>query len=138
MSIGRDIYCDTRLILQKLEERFPSGRLGATQPEHQALEKLLEQWIINGGVFERTAQLIPPELPLMRDPKFIKDREDYSGRSFTKSELSKIRLEAMAHMREFFQLLESTILADGRYWVHNTEKPTLAEIHGMRNFSDPT
>lgn len=130
MSIGRDIYCDTRLILQKLEEKFPSGRLGATQPDQQALEKLLEQWIISGGVFDRTAQLIPPELPLMKDPKFIKDRADYSGRSFTKSDMSKGRLEALTHMREFFQLLESTILVDGRHWIHNTKTPTLAEIHG--------
>lgn len=35
MSIGRDIYCDTRLILQKLEEKFPNGALGASQPDQK-------------------------------------------------------------------------------------------------------
>ena len=44
MSIGRDIYCDTRLILQKLEEKFPSGALGTSQPDQKAVEKLLESW----------------------------------------------------------------------------------------------
>ena len=44
MSIGRDIYCDTRLILHKLDEKFPSGALGACQPDQKAVEKLLESW----------------------------------------------------------------------------------------------
>ena len=130
MSIGRDIYCDTRLILQKLEEKSDTGTLGASEPEQKAIEKLLEQWTIDGGVFNRTAQLIPPEMPLMKDSKFVKDREDYMGRSWAKSDVINSRPEALAHMREFFQLLESTILADGREWVLKTEKPSLADIHG--------
>ncbi|KAL9006031.1 MAG: hypothetical protein Q9188_001209 [Gyalolechia gomerana] len=134
MSIGRDIYCDSRLILEKLEEKFPSGKLGATQPEQKALEKVLEQWTINGGVFNRAAQLIPPEMPLLNDPKWVKDREDYTGRSWAKSDISKTRPEALAHMREFFELLESTILADDRHWILNTEKPTLADIHAIWPF----
>ena len=43
MSIGRDIYCDTRLILQKLEERFPSGALGALEPDQKALVRLYSE-----------------------------------------------------------------------------------------------
>ncbi|KAL9596132.1 MAG: hypothetical protein Q9219_005993 [cf. Caloplaca sp. 3 TL-2023] len=130
MSVGRDIYCDTRLILQKLEQKFPTGALGASQPEQKALEKLLEQWIIDGGVFGRTAQLIPLDMPLLNDPKFVKDREDYTGRSWAKPDFSSGRPEALAHIRECFQFLESTILADGRHWVLKTEKPSLADIHG--------
>ncbi|KAL8945055.1 MAG: hypothetical protein Q9216_000039 [Gyalolechia sp. 2 TL-2023] len=134
MSIGRDIYCDTRLILEKLEEKFPSGKLGASPPEQRILEKLLEQWTISGGVFNRAAQLIPPEMPLLSDPKWVKDREDYTGRSWAKSDISRSRPEALAYMREFFQLLESTILADNRYWVLGSEKPTLADIHAIWPF----
>ena len=79
LSIGRDVYCDTRLILQKLEERFSDGALGASQPDQKAIEKLLEIWCVDGGVFDRAAQSFPTELPIMKDQKFIKDREDYTG-----------------------------------------------------------
>lgn len=133
MSIGRDIYCDTRLILDKLEERFPSGALGASQADQKALEKLLEQWTVD-AVFARASQLIPPEMPLFKDPRFTKDREDFMGRSWEKADVIKGRPEALAHMRQFFELLESTILADGRQWVLKTDTPSLADIHGEQSF----
>ena len=84
MSIGRDIYCDTRLILQKLEEKFPSGAPGALQPDQKALEKLLENWTIDGGIFVRASQTMPVEMPLLNDPKFVEDREEFMGRSWAK------------------------------------------------------
>lgn len=130
MSIGRDVYCDTRLILQKLEERFPTGALGATQADKRALESLLEKWTIDGGVFSRAAQLIPPEMPLLNDLKWVKDREDFMGRSWAKADITRARPEAIAHMRDFFDLVESTILADGRSWVLDTQGPSLADING--------
>lgn len=73
-------------------------------------------------------------MPLLNDPKFVQDRKDMTGRSWAKPAIAEGRPEALAHMREFFQLLESTILADGRDWVLNTEKPTLADIHGKKPF----
>lgn len=132
LSIGRDIYCDTRLILDKLEERFPSGKLGASQPEQKAIEKLLEKWTVD-GVFPRAAQLIPPAMPMLNDSKFVQDRGEFTGRSWAKSAIAEARPEALAHMREFFQMLESTILADRRDWVLKTEKPTLADIHSKQS-----
>ncbi|KAL9050630.1 MAG: hypothetical protein Q9206_005013 [Seirophora lacunosa] len=131
LSIGRDIYCDTRLILDKLEERFPSGKLGASQPEQKAIEKLLEKWTVD-GVFPRAAQLIPPALPMLNDSKFVQDRGEFTGRGWAKSAIAEARPEALAHMREFFQMLESTILADGRDWILKSEKPTLADIHTVK------
>ncbi|KAL8631956.1 hypothetical protein Q9189_002332 [Teloschistes chrysophthalmus] len=134
MSIGRDVYCDTRLILQKLEERFPTGALGATQADKRALESLLEKWTIDGGVFSRAAQLIPPEMPLLNDLKWVKDREDFMGRSWAKADITRARPEAIAHMRDFFDLVESTILADGRSWVLDTQGPSLADINAIWPF----
>ena len=130
MSIGRDVYCDTRLILQKLEEKFPEGALGASQPDQKAIEKLLEKWTIDGGVFTRAAQLIPPEMPLLKDPKFIKDREDYTGRSWDKANITNMRPEALAQMRNNFDFLETGLLADGREWILKTAVPSLADIEG--------
>ena len=131
MSIGRDIYCDTRLILQKLEEKFPSGALGASQPDQKAIEKLLESWTIDGGIFVRASQAIPAEMPLLNDPRFVKDREDYTGRSWDKENIKAMRPEALTHIRDAFVFLETGLLADGRQWVLKTEKPSLADIEGQ-------
>ena len=131
MSIGRDVYCDTRLILQKLEKHFPDGILGSSQADERALQKLLEIWTVDGGVFNRAAQLIPTSMPLLNDPVFTKDREDFSGRSWDKSKIGALRPEALAHIRSSFDLLETTLLADDREWILKTEKPSLADIEGM-------
>ena len=130
MSIGRDVYLDSRLILHKLEKKFPDGALGATEPEQKGLEKLLEKWTIEAGVFNRAAQLIPTDMPLLRDPKFARDREDFSGRSWDSKDMAKMRPEAVAHVREAFALMETTLLADGREWILKTDKPSLADIEG--------
>jgi len=74
LAIGRDVYLDTRLIIRKLEERFPEGKLGSDKGEEKAIERLLEAWIIEGPVFSRAAGLIPTDMPAMKDPKFRKDR----------------------------------------------------------------
>ncbi|KAK2743374.1 hypothetical protein FQN55_007313 [Onygenales sp. PD_40] len=134
LVIGRDIYCDTRLILRKLEELYPDGRLGAKDPSGQALEKLLEVWTTDGGVFARATQLIPPDTALTENPMFVKDREDFGGRSFKKKDVFEVLPEAMAYIRQAFEFLETTLLADGRGWVGNTDKPTLADIHAIWPF----
>ena len=131
MSIGRDIYCDTRLILHKLEEKFPSGALGARQLDKKAVEKLLENWTIDGGIFVRAAQVLPPDMPLLNDPNFKKDREDYTGRSWEKESIKAMRPEGLTHIRDAFVFLETGLLADGRQWVLRTEKPSLADIEGQ-------
>ena len=131
MAIGRDIYTDSRLILEKLEERFPDGAIGASQPDQKAVEKLLERWTVDGGVFFRASQLIPVEMPLLNDPKFAKDREDFSGRSWNKANILKMRPEALAQIRSDFEFLETGLLADGRDWILKTKKPSLADIEGV-------
>ena len=133
MSIGRDIYCDTRLILQKLEEKFPSGALSALQPDQKAVEKLLQSYTID-SIFVRAAQVLPPEMPLLKDPKFVKDREDYTGTSWEEKNIKTMRPEGLTHIRDAFVFLETGLLADGRQWVLNTKKPSLADIECQYRF----
>jgi hypothetical protein len=115
MAIGRDVYGDTRLMLQKLESHFPSGAFGtSTTLDQRALQKLLEIWTIDGGVFLGASQLIPTSMPLLNDPKFTADREDFSGRSWDKTQIEAMRPEALVMIRNGVGFLESTLLADGR------------------------
>ena len=129
-AIGKDVYCDTRLILRKIEAQFPQGALGATNAEQRAMEKLLEVWTVEAGVFVRGSQLIPADTPIVKDEKFQKDREDFSGRKWSKEAIEANRPEALAAMRNAFSFLETTLLADGRDWVFKGDGPSLADIEG--------
>ena len=133
-AIGRDIYCDTRLIIEKVEALISENRLGATSPYQRGISKLLETWTIDGGPFWRTAQLIPDNTPLTTDPEWLADRAEMSGRKWDAKVMAEGRPEALAHARMHFNLVEQALMGDGREWVLGTEKPTLADIHGIWPF----
>jgi glutathione S-transferase len=140
LSIGRDVYCDTRLILRKLEQQFPDGAIGATNPDQRAIERLLERWTVDAGIFSRAVALIPTNMPSMNDPAFRKDREGFSGQKpggWSKEKAEKGRPEAVAHIRDAFELLETTLLADGRHWIFKTDKPSLGDIEGKVHTLQP-
>ena len=122
MAIGRDVYLDTRLQLRKLESLFPSTSNPSTHnltpksTSDLALAHLFEIWSVEAGLFTRASQLIPSDMPLLKDPKFAKDREDFSGRKWSKEEIERNRPEALGVMRRAFGLVEG-MLGDGRSWV---------------------
>jgi glutathione S-transferase len=132
LTLGRDVILDTRLILQVLERRFPDGALGdpTYTAEQRAVRRLLERWTGDAGVFQRAVQLIPTSLPNMQDPAFVKDRSSMGGQPWSKERIDRARPEAMVHVRDAFELLESTLLADGRAWLFGTDAPGLADIEG--------
>lgn len=131
LAIGRDVYCDTRLIIDKLEQLFPEGRLSSSKPFTRGIEYLLETWVNDAGPFARTSQLIPPTAAVMNDQKWIEDRSEMLGAPFTKDMLGYIRPEALAHARWFLDKVETSMLADGRKYILKTESPGLADIHAI-------
>lgn len=135
LAHGRNVYCDTRLILRKLETLFPSRpRLGASVPEQKGIERLLSSFTIDGGIFALAARLIPPSAPLLNDPKFLKDRAEFTGRNWSVEGQQKRRPEALVQIREAFELLETTLLADGRDWILEKDAPSLADIEAIWPF----
>lgn len=137
LSVGRDIYCDTLLILETLEKLYPPSaenpQISATNPKDKALEKLFEKWT-DTVVFKPAAALIPTELDLMKDEKFQKDREELWGRKWTKEAQEALRPKGLADMRGDFDLLED-LLSDGREWLLGNDGPKLADIHGESSIS---
>lgn len=131
LSIGKDIYLDSRHILSKLETVFPDSAIGARTPEHRLIQKLLDRWTTEGSVFGRAVQLIPADAPMLRDPKFLEDREKGGMKVQHGEAKTRVRPEAIAAIKDCFQILESTILADGRAWVFGGENPTLGDIEGL-------
>ncbi|KAF1816345.1 glutathione S-transferase [Eremomyces bilateralis CBS 781.70] len=142
MSIGRTVYCDSRLILRKLETRFGStpkssnpklGLAPLTTPDQKALANLFERWTGDGGVFARATKLIPLDLPVMKDAKFREDRSSFAGgkRSWDPEAMRQARPEALAGIREQLEWLESGLLSDGREWVLATPKASIADIEAI-------
>jgi len=134
LSIGKDIYNDTRLIIRKLDELFPSPQypsISSSKGDHKAIESLLEHWAVDDGLFKYGAALIPSNMPLLKDPKFTKDREQYTGRSWSKENVEKGRPQALVEMLNAFHTLEDGFLADSREWILNTNAPTTADIEAV-------
>lgn len=94
----------------------------------------MAHFVIDGGIFMRAVQLIPPDIPVMKDDRYIKDRIDFVGSGsnpFTREVLLAGRPEAASELRDVVELLETTLLLDGRDWVLKTDGPTLADIEAV-------
>lgn len=144
LALGRDIYCDTLLIIEKLEAIYGPSSTGKaaykaisaprSDPTACALERLLEKWT-DTVVFKPAAACIPSSLELMQDPGFQKDREQLWGRPWSAEEQDALRPKGLADLRVNFDLLE-TLLGDGRQWIlGGQEGPMLADVHGESSSS---
>lgn len=133
-SIGRDVYLDTRLILAKLET-LPTTqpKLGAAPgTEQAALERLLSSHTVTGGPFVWAVSLLPPQMPVFKDEVWIKDRTGFfPGAGKITAPSPEARAEAVANMRGFVGMLETTVFADGREWLLKTPAPSLADIEAV-------
>ncbi|KAK8088103.1 hypothetical protein PG997_003064 [Apiospora hydei] len=148
LAIGRDVYLDTRLILQKLEALFPASEAhpslaaASDNAEGRALHSgLLSAWTNDaGGLFWNGVFLMPADLPGTNDPKFLADRAEMMGlprdapSPISREARAARRPEALCEVAEAMHLLESTLLAgggNGRNWLLGTERPTLVDIEAV-------
>lgn len=131
MAIGRDMYVDTRMILQRLEELFPASaeHPGLSSKETAGVAALLNKFVADASVFSYAAAIMPLEAPALKSSKFMKDREAFSGRPWTIDHVRAARPEALVHVRQSFDIAES-LFADGRQWVAGTKGPSFADLEG--------
>lgn len=122
------------MIIQKLEQRYPNNKLGTSTPEGRLIERLLERWT-NDSMFWNVAACIPPDSPALKDPKWTADRQQMTGIKWSPEKQAKGRPEALSNVRDGFNLLEHTILSDGRKWLLNGSEPSLADIQAIWPFN---
>lgn len=125
LAIGRDIYYDTILILEKLEQLLPGNTLGSRDPASRALEKMLEKWI-ETAVMPSVIGSLPPSF--LDNEYLVKDRRQCWDTEISVEAQEEGRPQALADLRTHFAFLES-LLSDDRHWVLATKNPTLADIH---------
>lgn len=145
LSIDRDIYVDTRLILLKLESIFPEKpRLGAHASSHDkvALEHLLQMFTTDTGLFEAAVNLLPTKLPLLNKDAYYKDRAQFlnngnSQTSLSPQSMASKRPDAEDKMARALDFLEHGLLADGRQWIlgDGSAGPGLGDIQAIWPFS---
>ena len=66
----------------------------------------------------------------MRNEKFTKDREDFSGSKWDSETRERSWPENILGIKEAFELLEG-LFADGRNWAGGNEGPGMTDIEGM-------
>jgi len=112
MQIGADIYCDTGIIVRKLEELYPQPTIYPTGSE--GICHMINLWAdrhmfftSTSVIFEKLAPLVPKE--------FIEDRTKMMpGRDF--SDLPKASYDARNQLRAFLDMIDRQ-LRDGRHFL---------------------
>lgn len=131
LSIGKHAYCDSRIILKVLQEKYPLKNV-PTGDVDLGIEQLFQIQNINAGMFARTASLLPFERNKMAaHPAFIADRKEMTGGNFDPKALTQGRPESWAHIRTAFELVEKTFLKDGRTWILGEQGPSAADIEAV-------
>ncbi|KAI8810131.1 thioredoxin-like protein [Cladochytrium replicatum] len=134
LQIAGNIYCDSALILDELDRRFPETTLTPARQdgETEALSRILGFWI-DGPIFKNVIAALPWEF---MPESFRKDRASlFMGKPDIDVENAKAgRSFIREQLKLHIGLLES-ILSDGRRWILSrpgaleTEGPTLADVH---------
>jgi hypothetical protein len=132
MTIGRDVYLDSRLMIRKLEELFPPSYAhpALSSPATVGLAALLDKFTTDASLFLRAVHMMPPTAPALSNKAFRKDRAGFYAQSWTIQELEKRHKEAIAHVRHMFDIAE-LLFVDGRNWVASTAQPSLADLEGL-------
>ncbi|KAF2034483.1 hypothetical protein EK21DRAFT_97570 [Setomelanomma holmii] len=137
MAIGKDVYCDSRLIISKLDALHPNSNLTPRTAAELGVQKLFENYSVDGGVFGNAVKLMPywTDATLLRNKIFLDDRQKLmGGRRMTKETMDAVRPEGLQQIRQTFNLLETTFLADGRDWILGSKEPTVADIDAVWPF----
>lgn len=136
MAVGRDVYIDSRLIISKLESLYPDSSLAPTTAEQAGLRQLFEHYS-DSGLFNSAVKLMPYWSPnsLVQNKMFLDDRQKLmGGRRMTAENMQAGRPDGLQNMRQAFNLLENTFLADGRQWILGTDGPSVADIDAVWPF----
>lgn len=134
MSIGRDVYADTRLMIAKLEEMFPasSEHPGLSSKETAGLAQLLQRLSVD-TMFREVVKQIPQNSALLKDSKFQKDRAGFFGPEWQSQDPRLTRPEGITHMRHCLEIIESLFVEEGQRWVAGTKAMSLADLEGRRS-----
>ncbi|KAK8237068.1 hypothetical protein HDK77DRAFT_379675 [Phyllosticta capitalensis] len=142
LAIGRDIYVDTYLILEILEQRFPSPDFPTLYPAaedgrtNRALIRLLTGYWADRPLFRVTTGLIPPRVWRSR---FGNDRAQLIGHPLDAAKLARKIPENLAALDVQLNLTEAQLKEAGDQmqtrphqangpWLFSSSNPSAADL----------
>ncbi|KAI0089149.1 hypothetical protein BDY19DRAFT_944414 [Irpex rosettiformis] len=132
LAIGNDIYCDTSLIANVLERRFPTSqgygtlfppRVGTSKAD-TGLAKAVTVYWNDKVVFPLGGNSLPYG---KLGASFLADRSQWAGAPIDPTTLAKGQGVRTSTLASHFHLVEEQ-LSDGRQWLLDTEKPGLVDV----------
>ncbi|OAG06223.1 uncharacterized protein CC84DRAFT_1092043 [Paraphaeosphaeria sporulosa] len=132
LAIGKDVYCDTSLIIEALEHFFPpSDGWGTIYPpssipgwNYRGYARGFASFWTDRPFFRTTTGLIPPSV--WASP-FGTDRAQLIGHTLDPAKLAAKVPQNLGAFETHLSLLEPT-LKDSSKWLMPTEAPSLADI----------
>ncbi len=122
LQVGADIYCDTQLIMLELEKLAPRPPLLPPGKEGEA--RALTMWI-DRNIFWSAVGVVMGAIGDKLPEAFLKDRSEFSGRSFDPARL-RAAAPFAAEQTYAQMVLAEEMLADGRPYLLGAA-PTLAD-----------
>ncbi|CCX29604.1 hypothetical protein FPQ18DRAFT_376764 [Pyronema domesticum] len=131
LAIGNTVFINTPLILETLETKYPTADAASgTGPALGGGEEAKEWGRWSDKVFRSAVACLPTSLPVMKDPKFRNDREDFSGSSYQPDKVDANRAKALRGVEEGFKGMEE-VLKDGRDWVLGGKEVSLGDVNAV-------
>ncbi|KAI8937468.1 hypothetical protein NX059_005188 [Plenodomus lindquistii] len=99
LALGKSIYHDTRLIISALETHYPGSSLTPSTPAEIGVQKLLENWTVDGGIFTSAVKCMPywAEDSLLQNKAFLDDRQTLmGGRRMSAESMERQRPEGLS------------------------------------------
>jgi glutathione S-transferase len=132
LAIGHDVYCDTSIILEALEQQFPAS-LGysslyprdATGRTNQALIRGFASFWTDRPFFRVTTGLIPGSV---WRTSFGEDRAKLIGHKLDPEKLEKKLPQNLSNLDLQLSLFEDLFREADDEWVFWTPEPSLADI----------
>jgi len=133
LAIGREVYCDTSLIIEALEHFFPSSSgYGTVYPEFPGLDSWSYKGLIRGfasfwtdkPLFRSTTGLIPSSV---WETSFGTDRSQLIGHQLDPEKLGAKIPQNLASLDMHLAMLEPTFKTKGK-WAIPTPTPSLADV----------
>lgn len=132
LAIGNDVYCDTSIIVNAIERRFPAiNGYGTLFPLGKHGKKADTGLIKAFAKFYGDNTLFPPATALIPwnklSPAFLKDRGALRGAPIDLDALSNNVGISQSVLSTHLSLVEEQ-LSDSREWLFDSELPSLADI----------
>ena len=138
LALGRDVYCDTSIIIEALEAAFPESEgYGTVYPavagsggsrRNRSLMRGFASWWIDRPFFRVTTGLIPSSVWRTR---FGVDRAGLIGHVLDADKLEKKVPRNLAALDLQLGLFEGWLAegkGEGKGWLFETETPSLADV----------